>query len=414
MAFGNIFLTIMYVLLMFYTIFWLLTLLELKGPSIKKLMRYPTVSVLIPAYNEEKYLKECADSVLRLDYPKDKIQIIIMDDGSTDNTPSISQAIKNENPNRDITLITIPNQGKSRALNEGLKAVRGEFFASLDADSFVPEKTLKNLLSYFTDKSIAVVLPWIKVHNPKSFFQRVQWYEYLVSMFSKKLFSLLNCVHVAPGPFSVYRTHVVREIGGFRRAHFTEDLEIALRLQERQYKILQVEESVYTLAPKGINDILRQRKRWLRGCLLNLWTYRKMFFKSRYGDFGVFHMPVILLHGFIAVALVSITLYLNILQPLWSNLTRLFLIDFDVFTLFSNMSFRFVIFDLNFYNIFIIISFSLLSFFVVWIAHRFARENLMKQGIKSIAFFLLFYYLTLIAVFFSLLTDLFLRRENKW
>ena len=414
MNFGNIVLTILYLLIMFYTIFWLLTLLDRKSHPIKKLKHYPKVSVLIPAYNEAKNLKGSVDSVLRLDYPPDRIQIVIVDDGSTDNTLSISQSIKNDNPDRDISLITIRNQGKSAAMNEGLKAVRGEFFASLDADSFVPEKTLKNLLVYFTDKNVAVVLPWIKVHNPTSFFQRVQWYEYLVSMFSKTLFSFLNCVHVAPGPFSVYRTDVVRQIGGFRKAHFTEDLEISLRLQEKQYKILQAEESVYTLAPHGLSDILRQRKRWLRGCLFNMWNYRRMFFRSRYGDFGVFHMPVVLFHGFIAVALISITLFLNVIQPLWTSFTQLFLIDFDVFTLFSNMYFGFTILDLNFYSLFILLFFSFLSFFVLWIAHRFAKENIMKYGVKSLVFFFFFYYLTLVAVFASLLADFFLKKETEW
>ena len=127
MNFGNIVLTILYLLIMFYTIFWLLTLLDRKSHPIKKLKHYPKVSVLIPAHNEAKNLKGSVDSVLRLDYPPDRIQIVIVDDGSTDNTLSISQSIKNDNPDRDISLITIRNQGKSAAMNEGLKAVRGEF-----------------------------------------------------------------------------------------------------------------------------------------------------------------------------------------------------------------------------------------------------------------------------------------------
>jgi len=93
-------------------------------------------------------------------------------------------------------------------MNAGINVAKGEFFAGLDADSFVREDALKKLLPYFTEEDIAAVLPLIKIRNPRNVLQRLQWYEFIVNMFYKKIASLINCIHVTPGPFSVYRTEL--------------------------------------------------------------------------------------------------------------------------------------------------------------------------------------------------------------
>ena len=291
----------------------------------------------------------------------------------------------------------------------------GEFFACLDADSFVSGNSLKNLLSYFVDENTAVVLPLLKVYNPKSFFQRVQWYEYVLNMFYKRLLGLRDAIHVAPGPFSVYRTGVLREVGGFRQAHFTEDFEIILRLQQRHCKIVQVPDSiVYTIAPISLSELLKQRYRWFRGSFLNVWDYKGMLFRSKYGDFGMFQLPVVLLNGFLGVTFFSLLIYLTVLQPVWTTLRDLSLINFDVFTIFSNFSFNLSIMDLDFYKLYLGIFFVIFSFFVVYLANRFTKENLLKYGVKSLTFFLFFYYVTVVTVWFKLFGDLLFRRDNKW
>ena len=415
MSFAEILLTGVYLFTLFYTIFWLLTLLDQKDLPRQKLKQFPKVSILIPAHNEEKHIKQSVDSVFRLDYPADKIEIILVDDGSTDNTSSVCRSIKKENPDRSIVLLSTPGQGKWAALNVGLKMASGEFFACLDADSFVSGNSLKNLLSYFVDENTAVVLPLLKVYNPKSFFQRVQWYEYVLNMFYKRLLGLRDAIHVAPGPFSVYRTGVLREVGGFRQAHFTEDFEIILRLQQRHCKIVQVPDSiVYTIAPISLSELLKQRYRWFRGSFLNVWDYKGMLFRSKYGDFGMFQLPVVLLNGFLGVTFFSLLIYLTVLQPVWTTLRDLSLINFDVFTIFSNFSFNLSIMDLDFYKLYLGIFFVIFSFFVVYLANRFTKENLLKYGVKSLTFFLFFYYVTVVTVWFKLFGDLLFRRDNKW
>ena len=415
MSAGEILLVMVYLFTLFYTIFWLLTLLDHKQIPGQKFQGFPKVSILIPAHNEEKYVKHCVDSVLGLDYPRDNLEIMIVNDGSTDNTLSVCRRIKDDNPDYSITLINTPNRGKWAALNEGLNKATGEFFACLDADSFVSKNALKNLLSHFSEEKIAVVLPLLKVFKPKSFFQRVQWYEYVLNMFYKRLLGLLDSIHVAPGPFSVYRTRVLREIGGFRRAHFTEDFEIVLRIQERHYKIVQASDAiVYTTSPRNLSSILKQRYRWFRGSFLNVWDYRRMLFRVRYGDFGMLQMPVVLLNGFLGVTFFSLMIYLNVLNPAWSGLNDLSLVNFDLFTIFSNLSFSFSILDLNFYKLYILSFFSVFSLFIIFLANRFMKENLLKYGLKCLIFFIFFYYMTVVTVWFKLFWDLLFRREHKW
>ena len=111
MSFAEILLTGVYLFTLFYTIFWLLTLLDQKDLPRQKLKQFPKVSILIPAHNEEKHIKQSVDSVFRLDYPADKIEIILVDDGSTDNTSSVCRSIKKENPDRSIVLLSTPGQG---------------------------------------------------------------------------------------------------------------------------------------------------------------------------------------------------------------------------------------------------------------------------------------------------------------
>ncbi|PIO03934.1 hypothetical protein COT48_02975 [Candidatus Woesearchaeota archaeon CG08_land_8_20_14_0_20_47_9] len=414
---SEVILSVLYIITLYYTVFWLVTLADESelAERRKRLRRCPLVSVVIPAFNEEDSIGESILSVLKLRYPKERLEVIVVDDGSTDSTPRIVGRVIAENRGRSIRLVRQPNSGKWVAVNRGLEMAGGEFFACLDADSFVEPHALKLLLSRFTSKRVAAVLPIIKVKEPKNLLERLQWYEYLINMFYKRITGFLNCIHVAPGPFSIYRTRVLRKVGGFREAYKTEDLEIVLRLQERHYEIIQVlDAEVYTNAPSTFKSLYIQRNRWNKGAVLNAWDYRRMMFKREYGDFGVFQLPIVLVGGFISLFLILISLYLLVLKPGFNTLVKLELVNFDILTLLRMVEINFSLLDLDYYHVFIMICVLTVSVIVVWLTHRNTGEQISRGSMFSLLFFMFFYYILLGAVWLGVTIDLVARHEVRW
>ncbi len=249
----------------------------------------PLVSVIMPAYNEGVYIADSIKSVLASDYPKDKLDIIIVDDGSTDNTYEIAKTFEKENP---VRVFKKENGGKGAALNFGIEKAKGELTATMDADSYLTKDTLKELIPYFTDLEVMAVTPAVKIKQTTSWISEFQRIEYLMILFSRKLLSFIDCVPVTPGPFSMFRTGVLTKVGGFDEHNLVEDQEIALRIQANNYKIKSsMSASVYTEPPSTMWDLLRQRVRWQRGGVRNYWKYRFLI-KPEYGDFGVYFIPL--------------------------------------------------------------------------------------------------------------------------
>jgi cellulose synthase/poly-beta-1,6-N-acetylglucosamine synthase-like glycosyltransferase len=258
----------------------------LKAPE--KTAWEPAVSVLIPAYNEAKYIAESIQSVLAVDYPQDKLDIVVVDDGSTDDTLAIAKRFEGG----PVRVFTKENSGKGAALNFGLRKVRGELVATMDADSYVTKDTIRELLPYFKDPDVMAVTPAVKVKQSGSWIKELQRVEYLMILFSRKLLSFIESVPVTPGPFSMFRTSVFDEVGDFDEHNLVEDQEIALRIQSHNYKIRSsMSADVYTEPPGNIRDLLQQRVRWQRGGVRNYWKYKFMI-RPDFGDFGMYFVPL--------------------------------------------------------------------------------------------------------------------------
>ena len=411
----DLILAVVYLITLFYAIFWLLTFVDQEEDARRIVRTPPRVDIIIPAYNEEDCIATSMESVLKLIYPRDKLRLIVVDDGSTDATAAVAQGVARAHSESQITVVSQENRGKFDALNNGLRYCTGTYFACLDADSEVDPEALNRMLPYFQEKNIAVVLPLMKVKNPTNLLQRIQWYEYLINMFYKRIMSYLNCIHVAPGPFSLYRREIVAAVGGFRQAYHTEDLEIALRLQSHQYRIIQcVDAAVWTTPPAHLGILFQQRKRWNMGSLLNVWSYRRMIFRRKYGDFGLFQMPIVLISGFVTFTLIVLIFYHNVIQNLYEWITKISLIDFDILTLIRNMVFRMTLLDINYYRLIVMGAMLSISMFILFYAHRNARERVRRYGILPLAVFLLFYYLLLGVVWGLILVNLVRKRGTKW
>jgi cellulose synthase/poly-beta-1,6-N-acetylglucosamine synthase-like glycosyltransferase len=254
-----------------------------------ELPEYPTVSIIVPCWNEQTTIFRTMNSLLAVDYPKDKLEIFLVDDGSTDHTWEVMQDFA-KNP--QVQVFQKENGGKHTAMNLGIERSTAQLVGCLDADSFVDPQALKRLVSYFKNPVVMSVSPSIIVDNPKNVIQFAQKLEYQMSVFVKKMLGLVGGIHVTPGPFSIYRREIFTKIGLFRKAHNTEDMEIAYRMQKNHMKIEQCNDAyVYTTTPNSIPKLYKQRLRWIHGFIRNTYDYRKILFNPKYGTFSIFTVP---------------------------------------------------------------------------------------------------------------------------
>jgi cellulose synthase/poly-beta-1,6-N-acetylglucosamine synthase-like glycosyltransferase len=304
------------------------------------LKKYPTVSIIVPCWNEEATVSKTIHSLLNLDYPKDKLKIMVVDDGSTDNTWQVVQKFKN---NPRIELYTKENGGKYTALNFGLSKNNSDLVGCLDADSYVHKDALKKIVTYFEDKETMAVAPSIKLWEPKNFLQLLQKVEYGFGIFTRKLFHYMKAIYITPGPFSIFRKSVFEKLGGYEHAHNTEDIQIALRMQKNGMKIAHAHNAyVYTVPPKTVRKLLKQRVRWSYGFIKNAYDFRDMFFKKEYGNVGMLILPMASL-SIVSVLFVSIVSILNIISNLLNTITKIQTVGFD-------WSFNIMNFDLFYVN----------------------------------------------------------------
>lgn len=287
--YGLLFLTL------YFQVFMLVTFLEERRNSKRAPAKknpeaeLPDVSIIVPAYNEEGTIAGTIHSLLRLDYPKEKLKILVIEDGSTDTTLARLSEFEG---NPQITIIAKENGGKFTALNLGISQVTTELVGCLDADSFVAPDALRHIVSRFHNPEVMAVTPLIQVHNSNNIIERIQNIEYILSALIRKVFGSLNALYVTPGPFSIYRRSVFEKIGLYKHAHNTEDLEMALRMQMNHLRIENAEKAVvYTVTPRTIHGLYRQRVRWIYGFLANARDYSHLLFRRAYGNLGVFSLP---------------------------------------------------------------------------------------------------------------------------
>lgn len=287
-------------LALYFEVFLLLTFFE-KKPEAKTKRRpkyYPTVSMVVPCFNEEKTIAGTIESLLALEYPKNKLDIMVIDDGSTDNTRAIAESFST---NPRVRFYHKENGGKYTALNFAIQNTTSELIGCLDADSFVaPDALIEMVKRFESNKKIMALTPTMKVHHPRKLLELMQAVEYTFGIFYKKMFDNLSALNVLPGPFSVYRREVFTKIGLFRHAHNTEDMEIAFRMHAHGLLIENAHTAfVYTKVPATVRALIKQRTRWSQGFLQNLKDYKYMVFNPRFGNFGILVLPFGLL-AFIA------------------------------------------------------------------------------------------------------------------
>ncbi len=363
---------------LFLGIFWI-NVLYLDIPERKKQNYKPGISIIIPAYNEEKTLPRTIRSISRVNYPKEKLHIIIVNDDSKDKTKQVALSLIKQYENLNIKLINRkkkPGQfTKAPALNEALQYIKTELFACIDADTIISPSSIKNLLPLFKEKETAAVISAIKIYNPKTIWEKIQRLEYILSTFIRKLMSKIETLHIAPGALSVYKTEVIKKLGGFDEDNLTEDLEIAMRLRFNNYKLkISTDSITYTNPPRTFKQLWDQRIRWFRGFIHNTKKYKKMFMNKNYGMMGLFQYPLNILTLFTVILMFILVSY-ELLRNILRFMTRLSVLNLSAIN-FNFPSIKEIILGVNIKIMFPISVSLVLALFIYYKAHQTIGERL--------------------------------------
>lgn len=401
---------------LFLGIFWL-HVVSLQENEKKKMHYSPYVSIVVPVYNEEKGIWKTVHSLTSLNYPKDKLEIIIVDHGSRDRTADIAKQIKAQFSSYKIEVVEKKRQGremKAHAFNAGLKVASGEFVACVDGDTIVMKNCLSEMVPYFEDPNVGAVISTIKVHQPKNIYEKIQHLEYIFATFTRSLMSKINTLHVTPGALSIYRKSLFDKYGGFDEDNITEDLEMAMRLRYHNYSIKLAQNSItYTKVPDTFKALWSQRVRWFRGFIYNSMKYRNMMFKKKYDLVGTFQYPLNFI-TIITVVLMFVLLGYSLIIKIIAHVSKFKAIGLEYFLWdIDNLpSIKEMILNLNITLLFPIT----ISFVVAMLIYHLAHKNLKEEWRYPVA---LFSYLTIYPIlrsfhWISAVTKELFRSRNKW
>ncbi|MBV9242107.1 MAG: glycosyltransferase, partial [Acidobacteria bacterium] len=249
----------------------------------------PLVSVVVPAFNEERVIVNTIMSLLASDYKN--FEIVIVDDGSTDKTFKVVKEAFAREPK--VTVFSKENGGKAEALNYGWRVAKGDVIIALDADTLFQPQTIGALAHRFADKTIGAVAGNAKVGNRINVVTKWQALEYVTSQnFDRRAFASLNCITVVPGSVGAWRRSVLEEAGGFSSDTLAEDQDLTIQVRKLGCHIGYEENAVgLTEAPDSLRNLAKQRFRWSYGTLQCMWKHKTALLNPRYGTLGFIAMP---------------------------------------------------------------------------------------------------------------------------
>ena len=261
------------------------------------------ISVVMAAYNEGKVVGKTLRALLGSDY-KGEIEVIVVDDGSRDETAAEVERVAQVDPR--VRLLQQENRGKAWALQRGLAVVHHGIVVFIDADTQCQRDTLPRLLEPFADERIGAVSGHAKVGNLRTFIARCQALEYTCGFnLDRRAYNRWNCITVVPGAISAIRKDAIDQAGGLSLQTLAEDTDLTLSLHKHRQQIMYVPDAIaWTEAPESVRTLARQRFRWAYGTLQCLWKHRDMVFNWNYRALGWFSLPSI---WFFQIILVAVT-----------------------------------------------------------------------------------------------------------
>ncbi|MFB5609699.1 MAG: glycosyltransferase, partial [Nitrosarchaeum sp.] len=267
---------------------------------------YPTISIIIPAYNEEKVIARTIEALLETKYPKK--EIIFVDDGSKDRTLDIAMQY-----NDKIKVLNKENGGKASALNYALVYAKGEIVVIVDADTIIGRNSLKEIIKGFNvNEHVAAVAGNIKVRNRVNMITKCQALEYITGIqIVRRAFDIFGSITIVPGALGAFKKSILMESGAYGKETIVEDFDQTIKLLKAGL-ITQgsTKATAYTEAPNTLHDFVAQRKRWYRGNIQVLRRHGDALTNPRFGYLQRLSFPYLLL-GMIVTPIVGFTATIN-------------------------------------------------------------------------------------------------------
>ncbi|MEN1887186.1 bifunctional polysaccharide deacetylase/glycosyltransferase family 2 protein [Streptomyces mirabilis] len=285
------------------------------GPTVTR-----PVTVIVPAYNEKECIANTLHSLARSTHP---IEIIVVDDGSTDGTKEIAESLGLPN----VRVIRQENAGKPAALNNGVRNASDDIVVMMDGDTVFEPDAVHQLVQPFADPGIGAVAGNAKVGNRNTVIGAWQHIEYVMGFnLDRRMYDLLRCMPTIPGAIGAFRRDAVLEVGGMSEDTLAEDTDITIAMHRAGWRVVYQEHArAWTEAPSSLEQLWSQRYRWSYGTMQALWKHRKSLTdKGPSGRFGRIGMPLVVIFQIITPVLAPLidvfTVYSMIFVDFWASL----------------------------------------------------------------------------------------------
>lgn len=288
----------------------------------------PTVSAVVPAFNEAPVIARTIDSLLQSDLPLD---VIVVDDGSTDETSAIVRHRYRRDPR--VRLIQQVNAGKAAALRIGFAAARTEVVVALDGDTIFATDTVRRLLEPLRDPRVGAVAGTAEVGNVENMVTRWQALEYLTQQeIERRAWDAFAAVPIVPGAVGAWRRRAVFEVGGFSSDTLAEDADLAMSLCKNGWRVVHAPAArARTEVPTRWRALIKQRVRWSFGILQALWKHRNAPLEEQAGAFGHVVWPAMILGQVLLPLLTPIAVIAVAVAALGGNLKPAFITSAALF-----------------------------------------------------------------------------------